>query len=100
MTDNEIIKALESLLSKAGHENHKCCRGCVYEERCKTECGANIVEDALALINRLIEEKKALIVTRDSLIKCLSNKKEIISEMDEEIERLKEIKYAYNSLFK
>lgn len=93
MTDNEIIKALEHLLSKAGHENHRYCRGCTYEERCKTECGANIIEDALVLINHLIEEKKAL-------LKCLSKKKEIIAEMDEEIERLKEFECAYNSLFK
>ena len=58
MTDNEIIKALEHLLSKAGHENHKCCIGCVNEEKCKTECGANIVEYALDLINRQKAEKK------------------------------------------
>ena len=60
MTDNEIIKALECLISKAGHENHRCCKGCVYEKQCKTECGANIVEYALDLIKRQKAEIESL----------------------------------------
>ena len=79
MTDNEIIKALECLISKAGHENHRCCKGCVYEKQCKTECGANIVEYALDLIKRQKAEIERLQLPKFLVENTLS--KEEISEM-------------------
>ena len=84
MTDNEIIEALEHILSKAGHENHKCCIGCVNEKNCKTECGANIVECALDLINRQKAENKELIEDNADLNKTIINLLEQIKNIKSE----------------
>lgn len=92
MTDNEIIKALEVCVNKtAVFVSYRDGEGISHKIT---------IKDILNLINRLTEEKKCLAVNQEALLKCLSNKKAIIAELDEEVERLKEIKYAYNSLFK
>ena len=89
MTENDIIKALNCCFLK--YECESCPLS--YFGECSIDCMEYLSQETINHITRLIEEKKAL-------LKCLSKKKEIIAEMDEEIERLKEFEYAYNSLFK
>ena len=90
LTDEDVVKALMNL-KYGGHS----CKTCKYdavkrEDRCGLK-GCYIAKNALDLINRLKADKEALINGQESLMKHLERKKEIITELDKEVERLKNI---------
>lgn len=100
LSDEDIVKALE------------CCQKAKLNQDCldlkcpfATEYGCNIDSDdlrnqALDLINRLKADKEALIKGQESLMKHLERKKEIITELDNEVERLKKENNLYSDLAK
>ena len=72
LTDEDIVKALEEMVEYPHY----------YEE-------GQTLKSVLDLINRLKADKEALIATNESMMRCLEKKKEIITELDNEIERLR-----------
>ena len=67
-----------------------CMSGYPCEECNVEECRVNdIPQSIIDLINRLKADKEALIATNESMMRCLEKKKEIITELDNEIERLR-----------
>ena len=75
MTDNEIIKALECCTQQAG------CSGCPFVISNEI-CSEALLQNTLDLINRLQDEKQALINGQETL-------QNTIVEQKAEIERLK-----------
>lgn len=82
LTDEDIIKALECCGVKQD------CEGCPYREAMFGSCEDDIKAAAFALINRKNETIETLITGRESLMKHLERKKELITELDAEVERL------------
>ena len=82
LTDEQIVKALECCKSKGGT-----CNGCAFSGY--RWCIGALHYETLDLINRLKADKEALIATNESMMRCLEKKKEIITELDNEIERLR-----------
>ena len=91
LTDEQIVKALECCKS---FDDLRACYKCPALENGDCSKGKSYISDfildnALDLINRLKAEKDALINGQESLMKCIAKKKEIIAELDAEVERLK-----------
>ena len=86
LTDNEIIKALECCTKP---EVGKKCPRARGNNLCNDICVEFLLHDTLDLINRLKADKEALIKGLETLMKCISKKKEIIAELDNEVEELK-----------
>ncbi len=87
MTDNEIIKALECCI-KDQHEG--CCKLGSWSEQ--WNCMADLMKDALDLINRQRSEIEALIAGQETLQKYIAEQKAEIERLTkrrkEEVEKL------------
>lgn len=81
MSDNEIIEALKVCVNKtAVFVSYRDGDGISHKIT---------IKDILNLINRLTEENETLVANQRTLLKCLEKKKEIIAELDKEIENLR-----------
>lgn len=87
VSDEDIVKALECCIKDDYDKiRNALCAKCPY---CKnTNCKFLLQRDTLDLINRLKADKEALIKGQESLMKHLERKKEIITELDNEVEEL------------
>ena len=83
LSDEDIVKALECCAN-----DDIDCEECPVFGYCESDafCVSGAI---LGFINRLKADKEALIATNESMMRCLEKKKEIITELDNEIERLR-----------
>ena len=83
MTDKEIIKALECCIV---YEN---CEGCPCAEDNSQDCLKATCKNSLDLINRLQDEREALINGQETLQKTIVEQKAEIERLEEEKRKLK-----------
>ena len=92
VSDEEIVKALECAIAKRQTNG--------INDEWVLHLSRETTKTILDLINRLKADKEALIVGQESLMKHLERKKEIITELDNEVERLQKENNLYSDLAK
>lgn len=93
LIDKQIVTAMDYCCGNKGGlgcTNFMCYQSTLPEDRDGDArwCRQWLMKDALDLINRLKADKEALIKGQETLMKCIAKKKEIIEELDNEVEEL------------
>ena len=85
LTDEVVMGWAKECIDPLPH-----CEICPFDENADTtsECMMALIKKLLDIINRLKADKEALIKGQESLMKHLERKKEIITELDNEVEEL------------